>query len=72
MAAALAAGCSVILKPASETPACAAAIVRACHDAGILPGAVNMLTGNSSKIATQLIASPVVRKVSLTGSTPVG
>ncbi|MFX4813522.1 aldehyde dehydrogenase family protein, partial [Acinetobacter baumannii] len=48
IAAALAAGCSVILKPASETPACAAAIVRACHDAGILPGAVNMLTGNSS------------------------
>lgn len=72
IAAALAAGCSVILKPAGETPACAAEIVRACHDAGILSGAVNMVTGNSSKIAAQLIASPVVRKVSLTGSTPVG
>src|ERR1700676_3429339 len=72
IAAALAAGCSVILKPAGETPACAAAIVRACHDAGIVPGAVNMVTGNSSRIAEQLIRSPIVRKVSLTGSTPVG
>jgi succinate-semialdehyde dehydrogenase/glutarate-semialdehyde dehydrogenase len=72
IAAALAAGCSVILKPAGETPACAAAIVRACHDAGIVPGAVNMVTGNSARIAEQLIRSPIVRKVSLTGSTPVG
>src|SRR6202165_249898 len=72
IAAALAAGCSVILKPAGETPACAAAIVKACHDAGIVPGAVNMVTGNSSRIAEQLIRSPIVRKVSLTGSTPVG
>jgi succinate-semialdehyde dehydrogenase/glutarate-semialdehyde dehydrogenase len=72
IAAALAAGCSVILKPAGETPASAAAIVRACHDAGITPGAVNFVTGNSARIAQQLIASPIVRKVSLTGSTPVG
>jgi succinate-semialdehyde dehydrogenase/glutarate-semialdehyde dehydrogenase len=72
IAAALAAGCSVILKPAGETPACAAAIVKACHDAGIVPGAVNLVTGNSSRIAEQLIRSPIVRKVSLTGSTPVG
>ncbi len=72
IAAALAAGCSVILKPAGETPACAAAIVKACHDAGIVPGAVNLVTGNSSRIAEHLIRSPIVRKVSLTGSTPVG
>jgi succinate-semialdehyde dehydrogenase / glutarate-semialdehyde dehydrogenase len=72
MAAALAAGCAVIVKPASESPACAAAIVRACHEAGISLGAVNLLTGNSSHIAQRLIASPIVRKVSLTGSTPVG
>ncbi len=72
IAAALAAGCSVILKPAGETPACAAAIVHACHDAGIAPGAVNLVTGNSARIAQQLIASSIVRKVSLTGSTPVG
>ncbi|MBB5047296.1 succinate-semialdehyde dehydrogenase/glutarate-semialdehyde dehydrogenase [Rhodopseudomonas rhenobacensis] len=72
IAAALAAGCSVILKPAGETPGCAAAIVKACHDAGLPPGAVNMVTGNSARIAEQLIRSPIVRKVSLTGSTPVG
>jgi succinate-semialdehyde dehydrogenase / glutarate-semialdehyde dehydrogenase len=72
IAAALAAGCSVILKPAGETPACAAAIVKACHDAGIVAGAVNLVTGNSSRIAEHLIRSPIVRKVSLTGSTPVG
>lgn len=72
IAAALAAGCSVILKPAGETPACAAAIVKACHEAGIVPGAVNMVTGTSARIAEHLIRSPIVRKVSLTGSTPVG
>lgn len=72
IAAALAAGCAVILKPASEAPASAAAIVAACHDAGLPPGAINMVTGNSARIAEQLIRSPVVRKVSLTGSTPVG
>ncbi|WJR76668.1 NAD-dependent succinate-semialdehyde dehydrogenase [Bradyrhizobium sp. NP1] len=72
IAAALAAGCSVILKPASEAPASAAAIIAACHEAGLPAGAVNMVTGNSSRIAEQLIRAPIVRKVSLTGSTPVG
>lgn len=72
IAAALAAGCSVILKPASEAPASAAAIIAACDEAGLPAGAVNMVTGNSTRIAEQLIRSPIVRKVSLTGSTPVG
>ncbi|NNK77789.1 MAG: NAD-dependent succinate-semialdehyde dehydrogenase [Litoreibacter sp.] len=72
IAAALAAGCSIIIKPAGETPACCAALVQACHDAGIPPGVVNMLTGNSGQIAEQLIRSPIVRKVSVTGSVPVG
>jgi succinate-semialdehyde dehydrogenase/glutarate-semialdehyde dehydrogenase len=72
LAAALAAGCSVILKPASEAPACAAAIIDACRDAGISEGAVNLVTGESRRISRHLIASPIVRKVSLTGSTPVG
>ncbi|CAN0601725.1 unnamed protein product, partial [Ectocarpus sp. 12 AP-2014] len=72
IAAALAAGCSIIVKPAGETPACCAAIVQACHDAGIPAGVVNMLTGNSGQIAEQLIRSPIVRKVSVTGSVPVG
>jgi succinate-semialdehyde dehydrogenase / glutarate-semialdehyde dehydrogenase len=72
IAAALAAGCAIILKPAGEAPACAAAIVAACHEAGLPPGTVNLVTGQSSRIAEQLIRSPIVRKVSLTGSTPVG
>ena len=72
IAAALAAGCSIIIKPAGETPACCAAIVQACNDAGIPPGVVNFLTGISDKIAKQLIQSPIVRKVSLTGSVPIG
>ena len=72
MAAALAAGCSIIVKPAGETPASCAAIMRACQDAGIPDGVVNLVTGNSGQIATQLIRSPIVRKVSVTGSVPVG
>ena len=72
MAAALAAGCSIIVKPAGETPASCAALVQACHDAGIPPGVVNMVTGSSGQIAAQLIRSPIVRKVSVTGSVPVG
>jgi succinate-semialdehyde dehydrogenase/glutarate-semialdehyde dehydrogenase len=48
------------------------AIVEACHDAGISKGAVNVVTGDSRRISAHLIASPIVRKVSLTGSTPVG
>ncbi|MGC1489497.1 MAG: NAD-dependent succinate-semialdehyde dehydrogenase [Albidovulum sp.] len=72
IAAALAAGCAIIVKPAGETPSCCAAIVQACHDAGIPPGAINMLTGDSSLIAARLIRSPTVRKVSVTGSVSVG
>jgi succinate-semialdehyde dehydrogenase/glutarate-semialdehyde dehydrogenase len=72
IAAALAAGCSIIVKPAGETPASCAAVVQACQDAGIPPGVVNMLTGNSGMIADQLIRSPIVRKVSVTGSVAVG
>jgi succinate-semialdehyde dehydrogenase/glutarate-semialdehyde dehydrogenase len=72
IAAALGAGCSIIIKPAGEAPASCAALVAACHDAGIPAGAVNFLTGNSSMIAERLIRSPIVRKVSVTGSVPVG
>jgi len=72
IAAALAAGCSIIIKPAGEAPGTCAELVRACHDAGIPEGVVNFVTGNSSMIATHLISSPVVRKVSVTGSVPVG
>ncbi|RFU13400.1 NAD-dependent succinate-semialdehyde dehydrogenase [Rhodobacteraceae bacterium W635] len=72
IAPAIAAGCSIIIKPAGETPASCAELVRACHDAGIPPGVVNFVTGPSSAIAEQLIRSPIVRKVSVTGSVPVG
>lgn len=72
LAAALGAGCSVIVKPASEAPGSCKALVQACHDAGVTPGAVNMVTGASELIAAHLIGSPVVRKVSFTGSVPVG
>jgi succinate-semialdehyde dehydrogenase/glutarate-semialdehyde dehydrogenase len=72
IAAALAAGCSIIIKPAGESPGSCAELVRACHDAGIPEGVVNLVTGNSSMIAEHLIKSPVVRKVSVTGSVPVG
>ncbi|MGV6875199.1 NAD-dependent succinate-semialdehyde dehydrogenase [Pseudochelatococcus sp. B33] len=72
IAAALAAGCSIILKPAGEAPGSAMGIVQACHDAGVPPGVVNLVTGDSAFISRYLITSPVVRKISLTGSVPVG
>lgn len=72
IAAALGAGCSIIVKPAGEAPGSCMGIVQACHDAGLPAGAVNLVTGNSKTIAQHLIRSPVVRKVSLTGSVPVG
>lgn len=72
IAAALAAGCSIIIKPAGEAPGSCAALVEACHDAGIPQGVVNFVTGNSAMIAAHLIRSPIVRKVSVTGSVPVG
>ena len=62
----------MIIKSAGEAPGSCAAIVQACHDAGIPPGVVNYVTGNSSMIAKHLIASDIVRKVSVTGSVPVG
>ena len=72
IAAALGAGCSVIIKPAGEAPGSCMCVVQACHDAGLPDGAVNLVTGNSRLIAKHLIGSPIVRKVSLTGSVPVG
>ena len=72
IAAALGAGCSVIIKPASEAPGSCMALIQACHDAGIPAGVVNLVSGNSDVITQHLIGSPVVRKVSFTGSVPVG
>lgn len=69
---ALAAGCSVIIKPAEQTPATCMAIVQAFVDAGLPAGVLNLLTGDPAAISNALIQSPVIRKVSFTGSVAVG
>ena len=72
IATALAAGCSVIVKPAKETPETAYLIAQCCQDAGIPDGVVNAISGPSSMLSDTMISSPVIRKVSFTGSTRVG
>lgn len=72
IAGALAAGCSVILKPSEETPFTAREIVQAFIDAGVPAGVLNLVYGQASNVSAHLIASPVVRKISFTGSTRVG
>ena len=69
---ALAAGCTVVLKPAEETPAITVAIADAFAQAGLPDGVLNLVFGNAAEISSALIASPVIRKVSFTGSVPVG
>jgi succinate-semialdehyde dehydrogenase / glutarate-semialdehyde dehydrogenase len=69
---ALAAGCSVIIKPSEETPGSAIFIARALQDAGLPAGVLNMVFGLPATISAYLVASPVIRKVTLTGSVPVG
>jgi len=70
--AALAAGCSVIVKAPEETPAAPAALVRAFGDAGMPPGVLGLVYGNPAEISSYLIPHPVVRKVTFTGSIAVG
>lgn len=72
ISAAIAAGCSVILKGPEETPASCAALVEAYVDAGLPPGVLNLVFGVPSEISEYLIAHPAIRKISFTGSTPVG
>lgn len=72
IAGALAAGCSVILKPSEETPFTAAEIVRAFVDAGLPPHVLNLVYGAPEQVSAHLIDSPVIRKISFTGSTAVG
>jgi len=72
VSAALAAGCSVILKGPEETPASCAALIQAYVDAGIPAGVVGLVFGVPSEISEYLIPHPVIRKVTFTGSTPVG
>lgn len=68
----VAAGCSVILKPAEESPASAIEIVRALVDAGVPAGVVQLVFGVPDEVSRQLLASPIIRKLSFTGSIPVG
>ncbi|MDG2187239.1 MAG: NAD-dependent succinate-semialdehyde dehydrogenase [Hyphomicrobiales bacterium] len=72
IASALAAGCSIILKGAEETPASTAALVKCFADAGLPPGVVNLVYGVPSEISEYLISNPIIRKVTFTGSTAVG
>lgn len=72
VAAAMAAGCSVIVRPASEAPGTCFLLGQCLIDAGTPPGVVTILTGPAQTTVQQLIASPIVRKVSLTGSVAVG
>ncbi|HRF08228.1 MAG TPA: NAD-dependent succinate-semialdehyde dehydrogenase [Xanthobacteraceae bacterium] len=72
IAAAIAAGCSIIIKPAEETPSTALCFAEALHDAGLPKGVLNVVFGVPSEVSTYLLASPVIRKLSFTGSTAVG
>lgn len=68
----IAAGCSVILKAAEETPASALAVLQCLYDAGLPGNVAQAVFGNPAEISSHLIASPVIRKISFTGSTQVG
>ncbi len=72
LSAALSTGCSIILTAPEETPASPAELVRAFHDAGVPAGVINLVYGSPSEISSYLIPHPVIRKMTFTGSTPVG
>ncbi|MEN3367399.1 MAG: succinate-semialdehyde dehydrogenase / glutarate-semialdehyde dehydrogenase [Burkholderiales bacterium] len=70
--AALAAGCTIVVKPASATPFSALALAELAIEAGIPPGVINVVTGASGVVGNELTSSPIVRKLTFTGSTEVG
>ncbi len=72
LSAAVATGCSIIVKAPEETPASPAALIQAFVDAGLPPGVANLVYGIPAEISEYLIPHPVIRKVTFTGSTPVG
>ena len=72
LSAALATGCSIIVKAPEETPASPAELIRAFVDAGVPAGVVNLVYGVPAEISEYLIPHPVIRKISFTGSTPIG
>lgn len=69
---ALAAGCTVVLKPASATPLCNLLFAECVEAAGLPPGVFQVVLGRSSEIAAEMLENPICRKISFTGSTPVG
>lgn len=70
--AALAAGCTIVIKPATATPYSALALAELAEEAGIPAGVLNVVTGNSGTVGGELTGNPLVRKLSFTGSTSVG
>jgi succinate-semialdehyde dehydrogenase/glutarate-semialdehyde dehydrogenase len=72
MSAALATGCSIIVKAPEETPASPAALLRAFADAGVPAGVIGLVYGDPAEISSYLIPHPVIKKITFTGSTPVG
>ena len=72
LSAALAAGCSIIVKAPEETPGSPAELIRAFADAGVPAGAIGLVYGDPAEISSYLIPHPVIRKISFTGSTVVG
>jgi succinate-semialdehyde dehydrogenase/glutarate-semialdehyde dehydrogenase len=72
IAPALAAGCTVVCKPANATPLSAFAFAELAERAGVPPGVINLVAGRTSEIGAEMTANPIVRKLTFTGSTPVG
>ncbi|MGG1662124.1 NAD-dependent succinate-semialdehyde dehydrogenase [Brevibacillus sp. NRS-1366] len=72
LAPALAAGCTILLKAASATPLTAIEVFKALHEAGVPKGVANLVNGAASEVVGAMMESPVVRKITFTGSTEVG
>ena len=72
LAPALAAGCTIVIKPAPQTPFSGLAWGVLCEQAGIPDGVVNIVTGDAATIGAEITSNPIIRKLSFTGSTPVG
>ena len=72
MCAAIGAGCTLVLKGPEDSPSAVVALARLFHDAGLPPGVLNVVWGDPAQVSHHLIASPISRKVSFTGSVPVG
>jgi succinate-semialdehyde dehydrogenase/glutarate-semialdehyde dehydrogenase len=72
IAPALAVGCTIVCKPASQTPLCLIQTFQCLIDAGLPPGVANLVIGPAQEIADEFLENPVIRKISFTGSTEVG